>query len=65
MEALEKSDLLIEDIQAIVQRKRILPLIHGLVEMGYVQTVQSLKEKYTPKYHRYLEYIQTINQRSN
>ena len=53
MEALEKSDLLVEDIQAIVQRKRILPLIHGLVEMGYVQTVQSLKEKYTPKYHRY------------
>ena len=53
MEALEKSDLLVEDIKAIVQRKRILPLIHGLVEMGYVQTVQSLKEKYTPKYHRY------------
>ena len=53
MEALEKSDLLIEDIQAIVQRQRILPLVQTLVEMGYVQTVQSLKEKYSPKYHRY------------
>ena len=53
MEALEKSDLLIEDIQAIVQRQRILPLVQTLVELGYVQTVQSLKEKYSPKYHRY------------
>lgn len=53
MEALEKSDLLIEDIQAIVQRKRILPLVQSLVELGYVEAVQSLKEKYTPKYHRY------------
>lgn len=54
LEGLGKRDLLIEDIQAIVQRKSVLPLIQDLVEKGYVETVQSLKEKYTPKYHRYL-----------
>ena len=54
LEGLGKKDLLIEDIQAIVQRKSVLPLIQDLVEKGYVETVQSLKEKYTPKYHRYL-----------
>ena len=54
LEGLGKRDLLIEDIQAIVQRKSVLPLIQDLVEKGYVETVQSLKEKYTPKYHRYI-----------
>ena len=54
LEALEQRDLLIEDIQAIVQRKMVLPLLQTLIEKGYVQTLQSLKEKYKPKKHRYL-----------
>ena len=54
LEALEQRDLLIEDIQSIVQRKTVLPLLQILIEKGYVQTLQSLKEKYKPKKHRYL-----------
>ena len=54
LEALEQRDLLIEDIQSIVQRKTVLPLLQILIEKGYVQTQQSLKEKYKPKKHRYL-----------
>ena len=54
LEALEQRDLLIEDIQSIVQRKTVLPLLQILIEKGYVQTQQSLKEKYKPKNHRYL-----------
>mgnify|MGYP001396328873 FL=1 len=54
LEALEQKDLLIEDIQSIVQRKTVLPLLQILIEKGYVQTQQSLKEKYKPKKHRYL-----------
>ena len=54
LEALEQRDILIEDIQAIVQRKTVLPLLQTLIEKGYVQTLQSLKEKYKPKKHRYL-----------
>lgn len=54
LEALEQRDLLIEDIQAIVQRKTVLPLLQTLIEKGCVQTLQSLKEKYKPKKHRYL-----------
>ena len=55
LEALEKRDLLIEEVQAIVQRKKVFPLIQNLVEQDYVQTVQSLKEKYQPKYVRYVK----------
>lgn len=55
LEALEKRDLRIEEIQAIVQRKKVFPLIQTLVELDYVQTVQSLKEKYNPKYVRYVK----------
>lgn len=54
MEGVANRDLRIEEIQAIVQKKKVLPLIQQLVEKGYVQAVQSLKEKYTPKYHRYI-----------
>lgn len=54
MEALEKNDLSIADIQAIVQQKRVLPLLNSLIEQGYVCTHQSLKEKYTPKRQRYV-----------
>ena len=57
LEALEKREVLIEDIQAIVQRKKVLPLIHSLIEKGYVQILQSLKEKYKPKHHRYLRIV--------
>lgn len=54
MEALEKNDLSIADIQAIVQQKRVLPLLNSLIEQGYVRTHQTLKEKYTPKRQRYV-----------
>ncbi|MGB1450001.1 MAG: replication restart helicase PriA [Flavobacteriaceae bacterium] len=54
MEAVGNRDLLIEEIQAIIQKKTVLPLLQDLVEKGYVQTLQSLKEKYSPKFHRYI-----------
>ena len=54
LEALEQRNLSIENIQAIAQRKTILPLLQTLIEKGYVQTQQSLKEKYKPKKNRYL-----------
>ena len=53
MEALEKSDLLVEDIQAIVQRKRILPLIQTLWKWVTYKQYNRSKKNTAPKYHRY------------
>ena len=53
MEALENTDLRIEEVQAIVDNKKVFPLINALAEKGYVQVLQSLREKYIPKKHRY------------
>lgn len=54
MEALEKADLRLEEIQQLVQRKKILPLVHELAAQNYIQILQSLREKYLPKQQRYL-----------
>ena len=54
LEALEKRDLKIEDIQGILDKKTVLPLIYELVELGYLKTLQSIQEKYKPKQVRYI-----------
>ena len=54
VEALEQKVLSLQEIQAIVQRKTILPLLSELVEKGYVHLHQTLTEKYKPKRLRYL-----------
>ena len=54
VEALEKKVLSLQEIQAIIQRKTVLPLLSDLVEKGYVQLHQTLTEKYKPKRQRFL-----------
>lgn len=53
LEALEKKDLRLEEIMAIVDENKVLPLVNELVSLGYVQTQQTLREKYIPKKQRY------------
>lgn len=54
VEALEQKVLSLQEIQAIVQRKTVLPLLSELVEKGHVQFHQKLTEKYRPKRQRYV-----------
>ncbi len=56
VEALHHQSVLqIKDVMGITGRKRILPLINGLVQKGVVQLKEALHEKYTPKIIKYLK----------
>ena len=55
MEALEhQSSLKIDDISAILDKKRVLPVINNLVEQGLVALKEELYGKYQPKLVRYI-----------
>ncbi len=49
-----QSALQVQDIMEIIGRKRILPLINGLVEKGVIRLKEEIREKYTPKLTKYL-----------
>ncbi|MEO1031024.1 MAG: primosomal protein N' [Bacteroidota bacterium] len=49
-----QSSLKIQDIVAILDKKRILPVVNGLVEKGVLQLQEELYEKYKPKLVRYI-----------
>lgn len=55
-EALQyQSSLKIQDVVSILDRKRVLPVINGLVEKGVLQLQEELYEKYQPKLVRYVK----------
>ncbi len=54
-EALQyQSSLKIDDVVSILDKKRILPVVNGLVEKGVLQLQEELYEKYKPKLVRYV-----------
>lgn len=50
-----QSSLKIQDVVSILDKKRVLPLINGLVEKGVLQLHEELYEKYQPKLVRYVK----------
>ncbi|WP_340154708.1 primosomal protein N' [uncultured Winogradskyella sp.] len=55
-EALQRqSSLKISDVVSILDKKRVLPIINGLVEKGVLNLQEELYEKYTPKLVRYVK----------
>ena len=55
-EALQyQSSLKIEDVISILDKKRILPVVNGLVQKGVLQLQEELYEKYKPKLVRYIK----------
>ncbi|WP_296381739.1 primosomal protein N' [Winogradskyella sp.] len=55
-EALQhQSSLKIQDVVSILDKKRVLPVINGLVEKGVLYLQEELYEKYTPKLVRYVK----------
>ena len=50
-----QSSLQIQDIVQITGRKRVLPLINGLVQKGIVHLNEKIKEKYRPKQVKYIK----------
>ena len=55
-EALQyQSSLKIQDVVSILDKKRVLPVINGLVEKGILHLQEELYEKYQPKLVRYVK----------
>ncbi|MBV7267763.1 replication restart helicase PriA [Winogradskyella luteola] len=55
-EALQyQSSLKIQDVISILDKKRVLPVINGLVEKGVLDLQEELYEKYQPKLVRYVK----------
>ena len=55
VEALQhQSSLKIDKIGAILDRKRVLPILHQLLDKGAIQLQEELYERYTPKLVKYV-----------
>ncbi|EDP70402.1 primosomal protein N' [Flavobacteriales bacterium ALC-1] len=50
-----QSSLKINDVVSILDKKRVLPVINGLVEKGVLHLQEELYEKYQPKLVRYIK----------
>jgi len=50
-----QSSLKIQDVVSILDKKRVLPVINGLVKKGILNLQEELYEKYTPKLVRYVK----------
>ena len=55
-EALQHQSILkVDEISAILNRKKVLPILNGLLEKGAIQLDQEIYEKYKPKLVRYIK----------
>jgi len=55
-EALQhQSSLKVQDVVSILDKKRVLPVINGLVEKGVLHLQEEIYEKYQPKLVRYVK----------
>ena len=55
-EALQyQSSLKVQDVMSILDKKRVFPVINGLVEKGVLQLQEEIYEKYQPKLVRYVK----------
>ena len=50
-----QSSLKVQDVVSILDKKRVLPVINGLVERGVLNLQEELYEKYQPKLVRYVK----------
>nr|WP_222611349.1 primosomal protein N' [Winogradskyella echinorum] len=60
-----QSSLKINDVVSILDKKRVLPVINGLVEKGILNLQEELYEKYTPKLVRYVKLHESYKTEKN
>lgn len=53
-EALDKRSLSLDEIQAILGRKKVYPILQEMLEQGWINTFQKVEEKYKPKRLRFV-----------
>ena len=54
-EALELEDIRIADINLITDRKTVYPIIQKMIQSGYIELKQQIKEKYKPKLVKFIK----------
>jgi len=59
-EALEVEDIRIEDINLITDRKTVYPIIQKMIQSGYIELKQQIKEKYKPKLVKFIRLASQI-----
>ena len=59
-EALEVEDIRIADINLITDRKTVYPIVQKMIQSGYIELKQQIKEKYKPKL---VKFIRLTNQK--
>jgi len=61
-EALDiQNKLSLTEIENIVEQKKVIPIIKGLIEKGIIQVEEEVKERYKPKLESYLKISQDYN----
>ena len=59
-EALELEDIRIEDINLITDRKTVYPIIQKMIQSGYIELKQQIKEKYKPKLVKFIRLTRQV-----
>jgi len=57
-EALQKQTLSLEDITQITDRKRVMPLVVGMMQKGVLRIHQNIEEKFKPKKARFVRLVE-------
>jgi len=60
-EALEVEDIRIADINLITDRKTVYPIVQKMIQSGYIELKQQIKEKYKPKLVKSIRLTSQIN----
>lgn len=64
-EALELEDIRIADINLITDRKTVYPIIQKMIQSGYIELKQQIKEKYRPKLVKFIRLTSQIKSKQS
>ena len=65
LDALDLKKIKIDEVRLILNKKNIFPAINNLIDKGYINSIESVKERYRPKLVKYVKldkkYRESIN----
>ena len=64
-EALDQEDIRIADINLITDRKTVYPILQKMLQSGYIELKQQIKEKYRPKLVKFIRLKRQIKSKKS
>ena len=64
-EALDQEDVRIADINLITDRKTVYPILQKMIQSGYIELKQQIKEKYRPKLVKFIRLKRQIKSKKS